>query len=137
MDASSPDADRREVADVLLARARSDLRACRVLADDHDMGDDVVGFHAQQAVEKALKVGLTLAGIAFPRTHDLDFLIARARDARVVLPPSFEDADWLTPWAAQLRYDEAPAPLDRAGALAAAATAVSWAEALLQRDDAR
>jgi hypothetical protein len=68
MDASSPDADRREVADVLLARARSDLRACAALADDHEMGDDVVGFHAQQAVEKALKVGLTLAGIAFPRT---------------------------------------------------------------------
>lgn len=93
------------------------------------MGDDVVGFHAQQAVEKALKVGLTLAGIAFPRTHDLDFLIARATADSVELPSAFEQADWLTPWAAQLRYDEAPAALDRDAALEAASATVEWARA--------
>jgi hypothetical protein len=31
-----------------------------------DMRDDVVGFHAQQAVEKALKVALVLADVDFP-----------------------------------------------------------------------
>jgi HEPN domain-containing protein len=36
------------------------------MAED-DMRDDVVGFHAQQAVEKALKVALVLADIDFPR----------------------------------------------------------------------
>jgi HEPN domain-containing protein len=43
--------------------AASDLGACRVLMAEEDMRDDVVGFHAQQAVEKALKVALVLAGV--------------------------------------------------------------------------
>ena len=43
------------------------------------MDDDVVGYHAQQAVEKAIKAVLVLCGIDFPRTHDLDFLLARGR----------------------------------------------------------
>lgn len=41
------------------------------------MEDDVVGFHAQQTVEKAVKAVLVLHGIAFPRSHDLDFLLDR------------------------------------------------------------
>jgi len=32
------------------------------LAHDPEVNDDPVGFHAQQAVEKALKVALTLRG---------------------------------------------------------------------------
>lgn len=55
----------REVAAQLLRRAESDLRACRLLSADDEMDDDVIDFHAQQAVEKAIKVSLTLAGTAF------------------------------------------------------------------------
>lgn len=40
------------------------------------MEDDVVGFHAQQAIEKAIKVARVLRGIDFPKTHDLDFVFA-------------------------------------------------------------
>jgi hypothetical protein len=63
---SLPDADVREEALGLLARAQSDLRAVRRLADDADQDDDVVGFHAQQATEKALKASLIRSG-ASPR----------------------------------------------------------------------
>lgn len=95
------------------------------------MRDDVVGFHAQQAVEKAVKVALVLYGIDFPSTHDIDFLLARAEDRGLSTPRPIEDAEWLTPWGAQLRYDESPAPLDRAAALEAATSAVDWARSLL------
>jgi len=131
MAASSPSPEQREVADVLLRRAESDLRACRRLADEPDMEDDVVGFHAQQAVEKAVKAALVLHGVDFPRSHDLDFLLARAEGRGLRIPDRIEDAEWLTPWAAQLRYDEAAEPLDRSAAIEAATSAVGWARSLL------
>jgi len=92
-----PSPEQREVADVLLRRADSDLRACRRLADEPDMEDDVVGFHAQQAVEKAVKAVLVLHGVDFPRSHDLDFLLARADGHGLRIPDLIEDAEWLTP----------------------------------------
>jgi hypothetical protein len=62
----APTPEQREYAELLLAHAVSDLGACRVLMAEQDMRDDVVGFHAQQAVEKALKVALVMADIDFP-----------------------------------------------------------------------
>jgi hypothetical protein len=41
-----------------------------------------------------------------------------------------QNVEWLTPWAAALRYDE-PAPLDRAAALAVAESASNLATTLL------
>jgi HEPN domain-containing protein len=61
MGESSRSPEQREYAAVLLHRAESDLRACRKLAEDEAMDDDVVRFHAQQAVEKSLKVALVLS----------------------------------------------------------------------------
>jgi HEPN domain-containing protein len=66
-----PGPEQREYAEMLLERAGSDLAAGRALMADEDMLDDVVGFHAQQAVEKALKVALVLCDVDFPRSHDL------------------------------------------------------------------
>lgn len=43
---------------LLLGLARQDALAFRKLANDREMGDALVGFHAQQAVEKALKAVL-------------------------------------------------------------------------------
>jgi HEPN domain-containing protein len=97
---------------------------------EEDMRDDVVGFHAQQAVEKALKVALVMADVDFPRTHDLRELVDIAVDNSVVVPDSIHDARWLTPWAAQLRY-EMLEPLDRNAAFSVAADAVAWATGLL------
>ena len=37
---------------------------------------DIVCFHLQQCVEKYLKARLVEAGIAFPKTHDLERLLA-------------------------------------------------------------
>jgi HEPN domain-containing protein len=78
MGGSSPSPEQIEVAELLMRRAESDVRACRRLAGNPEMDDDVVGFHTQQAVEKAVKAALILRGVDFPTTHDLDFLLARA-----------------------------------------------------------
>lgn len=126
----APTPEQREYAELLLAHAASDLGACRVLMAVEDMRDDVVGFHAQQAVEKALKVALVMADIDFPRTHDLRELVDIAVDGGVAVPDSIHEARWLTPWAAQLRY-EMLEPLDRDAAFSVAADAVEWATGLL------
>jgi HEPN domain-containing protein len=125
----APSPEQREYAAVLLERAKSDLGALGVLMANEDMLDDVVGFHAQQAVEKALKVALVLADIDFPRSHDLRELTDLALDNGVPVPESVQKARWLTPWAAQLRY-EMVEPLDRDAARSVATDAVEWASAL-------
>jgi HEPN domain-containing protein len=128
---SSPSPEQVEYAGVLLRRAEGDLQVCRKLADDIDIDDCIIGFHAQQAVEKALKVALVLGDAELPLSHDLGFLVRRVREAGIEPPEELSDAQWLTPWAAALRYDD-PVALDRAAALAAAENAVSWAAALIE-----
>jgi HEPN domain-containing protein len=129
-DVSSPSPEQVEYAEVLLRRAKGDLQACRALADELDIDDNIVGFHAQQAVEKALKVALVLADADLPLSHDLGFLVRQVRESGIEPPQAFSDAQWLTPWAAELRYNE-PIALDRAAALAAAENAVGWSVSLL------
>ena len=67
----SPNPEHVEYAGTLLRLADADRYACRVLAGHDDVADGAVGFHAQQAVEKALKVAIVLAEIELPRTRDL------------------------------------------------------------------
>lgn len=47
-----------EHAESILEAARRDLRALRAMDDAVAFPDEIVGFHAQQAVEKALKAWL-------------------------------------------------------------------------------
>jgi len=110
--------------------ATGDLYACRKLADDAEIVDRIIGFHAQQAVEKALKVALVLADSELPRTHDLELLVEQVKGAGTKVPGELSGTEWLTPWAAELRYDE-PIALDRTAALAAAESASGWAASLL------
>ena len=93
-----------ELPSKLLALARRDLRAAEILRDQPDVGDGIVGFHAQQAAEKALKAWLTILGIDFPRTHDLSLLIHKLDEEGVEVTSLWELLD-LNPFAVQLRYE--------------------------------
>jgi HEPN domain-containing protein len=54
-------------------KAENDLKtAIHTLKLDHECPTDVVCFHAQQCVEKYVKAFLTLQGIVFPKTHDIE-----------------------------------------------------------------
>jgi HEPN domain-containing protein len=127
-----PTPEQIEVAELLARLARIDLKTAEKLAPDPEMDDRPVGFHTQQAVEKAVKVALTLKGIDFPKTHDLEYLIGLAGSHSIALKPEFESASWLTPWAAEFRYDDAPIEtLDRKRAITTANAAVSWCQELI------
>jgi HEPN domain-containing protein len=130
----SPSPEQVEYAEMLGRRAAGDLYACQALAEDSEVDDNIIGFHAQQTVEKALKVALVLADIELPHTHDLESLAELIRESTTELPTEIEGAEWLTPWAADLRYEE-PVALDRKAALAAAESAHRWAASRLAPED--
>jgi HEPN domain-containing protein len=121
-----------EYARLMLQRCQGDVLACEVLAAAAHIGDESVGFHAQQTVEKALKIALVVLGLDFPRTHDLGFLVSRVTEAGVELPRELEGAEWLTPRAVDFRYDE-PSDLDRTGALDVSRVAAAWAASLIEK----
>jgi len=60
-----------------VAKAENDLKnAVHSLKLGEDCPTDTVCFHAQQCVEKYLKALLVLSGIDFPRTHDIEEIVA-------------------------------------------------------------
>jgi HEPN domain-containing protein len=67
----------------ILETARRDARALRGMFDSETFPDEIFGFHAQQAVEKALKAWLASLGIRFPKTHDLQQLLDLLTGAEV------------------------------------------------------
>lgn len=88
--------------------AERDRRAFRVLAASPDVDFVVAGFHAQQAVEKALKAVLIDGGIEFKRTHDLQLLAdCIVNDLALSLPVIDADLRLLTPFAVEARYQTA------------------------------
>lgn len=87
----------------LLALAREDERAASVL-DTAAIGDVLVGFHYQQAVEKLLKALLAEREVDFPKTHDLVRLLRLARAEGCEVQVFEEDLAQLIPFAVTLRY---------------------------------
>jgi HEPN domain-containing protein len=114
---------------VLLSKASQDEALVRKVSSDTDIADELIGFHAQQAVEKAMKAVLVAADIEFPFSHDLGLLRDLCKQAGTPLPDEIGDISELTPYAAWLRYDdnELLELVDRETALKWASTAVRWA----------
>jgi hypothetical protein len=94
---SSPKPDLHDLAVRFARKARSDEIALEKLADDPDVPDDLIGFHAQQALEKLLKSALAHAGVAPPRIHDLGELMARLAYVGLSPPTSVSEARALVP----------------------------------------
>lgn len=65
---------------------------------------EIVGFHCQQTVEKYLKALLTFYQIEFPKTHEIDRLLALAGRANPAAAASLAEAEWLGPFGADIRY---------------------------------
>ena len=125
-----------EEAQLLLRKAREDADAVSKLAADGDMADAIVGFHAQQAAEKAMKAVLVASGDDFPWTHDLRYLIERLSDLGSPLPASLHDIRVFGPWAVEFRYGETiDDPLDREQAITLVNGALAWAKAQVETED--
>ena len=97
-----------EAARALMKKAKGDRHACHRLLDDPLTPAWIVGFHAQQAVEKAVKAWLSLLGVNIPRTHDLDALFALVEGRGEIVPSDFESLVDLSDFAVQYRYEAFP-----------------------------
>ncbi|MCC7407609.1 MAG: HEPN domain-containing protein [Phycisphaeraceae bacterium] len=126
----------REFARELLAKAQGDGWVVARLIDDADAPVWVVGFHAQQATEKAIKAVMAHRGIEYPLTHNLGALLDLLRDRQVDLPADASKLPQLTPFGVMLRYpDEREVgegwSLDRKWARGAVDRTLQWAAAII------
>jgi HEPN domain-containing protein len=96
--------ERAEEVDAWLSRARSDVRAARVLvaADPALLGN--AAFHCQQAVEKALKALLTHHDHVFQKTHDIGVLAKACATYEPGLRDLLRSAAPFTEYAWRFRY---------------------------------
>jgi HEPN domain-containing protein len=95
--------------------ARRDLRAAQGMAvDTLSFTDEIFGFHAQQAVEKACKAWLCGLGIVYPKTHDLDLLFHLLSESGAKVPVEYEELLDLVDFSVQYRYEAfEELPIDR------------------------
>jgi HEPN domain-containing protein len=126
-------AEQLDLARELLALADDDLVAAYALSEASDVSSAILGFHAQQAVEKALKAVLALHSVEFPFTHDLEGLLELCSASAIDIPEALADAPVLTPYGVRFRYGPIDAEdlVDPAVALALAGDAVAWARTVL------
>jgi len=126
----------REHAKLLLRKAKEDEFTVEKLVPDPASPDEVIGFHAQQAIEKMLKAVLALHSVSYRYTHDLAELLDLLRQSKISFPEMLEEARQLTPYATAFRYDELPEepeePFDRSWALDHVRRVRNWAESVLR-----
>lgn len=109
--------------------ARGDLSYARLGKKDPSIPLNLVAFHAQQALEKAIKALLVHRQTDFPKTHDIEELLGVLRQSGAVWPNELEAVIELTPLAVQTRYPGFDDPLDATEVLEAirlAELSIDW-----------
>jgi HEPN domain-containing protein len=109
----------REHALGLLRMAEKDLAALRGMMDEATFADEVFGFHAQQAAEKALKAWLSALGREYPLTHNLATLLNALSQAGGDVTLHWALVEY-NPFGVQFRYEELDTedePVDRQAAV--------------------
>ena len=99
-----------------------DLSAGRALLSAADLFE-VVAFHSQQAVEKALKAFLVWHQVEFPKTHDVRRLLALCASNDPDLAETLTRAAELTPYGVEYRYPGEYPPVSEEAAELSLATA--------------
>jgi HEPN domain-containing protein len=122
-----------DLAHQLLESAENDDLMARSLLPVEGVADAGIGFHCQQAVEKAIKAVLAARGIEFLFSHDLEYFEDLCERSDVKIPSTLHGVKELTPFAAAERYGSAtPLRLDRDQALEWSADAVVWARDIVE-----
>jgi HEPN domain-containing protein len=121
--------DRSNLAAVFARKAEEDATAVREFAGNHRVADSVIGFHAQQAIEKWLKAMIAKRGGPVERTHDLDRLVEKSKAVDHGLPIDPDEVIALTQYAVPFRYDDLldSEPLDRDGTVVLVESIRTWA----------
>lgn len=118
----------------LARKASADATAAREFAGNPDITDEIIGFHAQQAIEKWLKAIIAGRGEAFEHTHDLRRLVHLAvRDLKNA-PFDLDAVIAMTQYAAPLRYEDLldAEPLDRETTISLVDKVGLWAEGVVK-----
>ncbi len=129
-----------DYAKLLIAKAHDDKIALDVLLENPQVADEIVGFHAQQVIEKAIKSVLSLKSIHYRKSHDLAELIDLLNDNGIQIPSTIEKAVDLTPFAVELRYDflppenESKERINRSEIRELAQKSIDWASSFLSPD---
>ena len=111
-----------------------DLKAMNSLLDPESADDEIFGFHAQQATEKALKAWIVLSGSMYGRTHSLVRLFAMLEELGIDVK-RFMELEELSPFAVELRYeswDTSEPGLDRSPILSQVALLYSHVKTILE-----
>ena len=126
---SSSERDLDDVSEVLSRKAQGDAKVLRLLAPNDEIGDDAVGFHAEQAIEKWLKAVIASRGEDFEFTHDLHRLAMLASHGTGELPFDVDLVLTLTQYAVPLRYEDLldAQPLDRDATVTLVEQVGKWA----------
>lgn len=117
----------RDHATQLLDMARRDHTALAHMLDGDVFSEEVFGFHAQQAIEKALKAWITVLHLVYPKTHDVSALVKILTGSEADLS-AFKELEDYTVFAVQYRYesyDENEEALDRATVVRETAALIS------------
>ncbi|MCK4397865.1 MAG: HEPN domain-containing protein [Methanophagales archaeon] len=121
-----------EQALLLLKKASEDEALLDEILDSERISDEIIGFHAQQAVEKLLKEVLSEFRVAYRKIHDLEKLLNLLADNEIKVPDDIKELDVLSPYAVEFRYDILPeereSPFDRKSARDLVRKARTWAE---------
>lgn len=116
------------MADLMLASALRDAAAYSALVDNAGIHDAILGFHAQQVVEKSIKAVLFMQGVMVPRSHNIAQLLDVLGDAGISAPPYADTLDALNPYAVAARYGALDAgDLDRTITTAWVEGVLAWA----------
>ena len=96
-----------------IANAKRELNDMNVLVENERSSQEAIGFHAQQAVENALKGWISALDDEYRNIHDIAALAEIVRKH-----PEEEDSDageqlfWLTKYAVKYRYEGAIVEMD-------------------------
>jgi len=113
-----------------LSRAKGDLSLAKVPLPEGGYYEDLC-FHAQQAVEKAIKAVYVRYGLSFRYTHDLSELISGLEKGGIPVPRDVKDAEVLTSYAWEARYPGLYEPVteeEYREAVELAEIVLAWAE---------
>ena len=95
-----------------IANAERELRVLNILVEGN-ADQEAIGFHAQQAIENALKGWISALDDDYRNTHELGKLVAIIRQhPQEEDTPAGEQLTWLTSYAVEYRYEGAQVQMD-------------------------
>ena len=113
----------------------SDLCALQAMSGIPAIADRILGFHAQQAIEKSLKAWIASLGLVYPFTHNLLTLLSQLEEAGADVERFLPLARYAS-FAVQFRYDpfqEAADAFDRKAVIREVTELVEHVERLIEQ----